>query len=217
MPPHQPPADCPLCPRLAAFRAENRVAHPTYYNGAVPSFGALDAPMLIVGLAPGLHGANATGRPFTGDYAGKILYPALHAHGFARGAYGERPDDGFTLVGCRVTNAVRCVPPQNKPEPSEIKTCNQFLKNEIAAMPHLRLILSLGAIAHNAVLTAFAAKKSAHTFAHSAEHALPGVTLLNTYHTSRYNINTGVLTPAMFDAIIARARVILQEKKRHAG
>lgn len=205
-----PPAyDCALCPRLAAFHAENKGKFPSYHNGPVPSFGALSAHMLVVGLAPGLHGANQTGRPFTGDYAGEVLYPALHKHGLAKGEYAARPDDGFELVNVRITNAARCVPPQNKPLPEEVRHCNGFLQKEIAAMEHLRVILSLGTVSHEAVLRAFGEKPSAYKFAHGAEHHVKNITLLNSYHTSRYNINTNRLTRAMFDDIIARARQIL--------
>lgn len=201
-----PPANCPLCPRLVAFHKQNQQEYPQFYNGAVPPFGGLEARLLVVGLAPGLKGANATGRPFTGDYAGVVLYPALKRHGFAKGEYGARIDDGFELTGARITNAVRCVPPQNKPEIQEIKQCNAFLKAEIGALPQLKVILSLGLISHNAVLSALGQKKSAHKFAHGSEYRFGAVTLLSSYHTSRYNINTGALTEAMFDKIIARAR-----------
>lgn len=206
---HQPPYDCPKCPRLCAFHAENRVQFPAFHNGPVPSFGPLSATLLVVGLAPGLKGANATGRPFTGDYAGKVLYAALLKHGFARGDYQERADDGLELVGARITNAVRCVPPENKPDPSEIKACNAFLKAEIAAMPQLRVILSLGQVSHNAVLKALGQRASAMKFGHGAEHTISNITLLSSYHTSRYNINTRNLTLPMFDAIMARARELV--------
>lgn len=198
-----PAPDCSLCPRLAGFREGNQRGYPSFFNAPVPSFGALEAEFLVVGLAPGLKGANQTGRPFTGDYAGIVLYPALLKHGFAKGNYAERADDGFQLLNCRITNAVRCVPQENKPEPSEIKQCNQFLKAEIAAMPNLKVILSLGSISHNAVLRAFGLKPSHGKFAHLARHALPeGRLLVDSYHTSRYNVNTGRLTFAMFDEVI---------------
>jgi len=155
----QPPADCPLCPRLAAFRDKNRAAFPDFFNAPVPSFGALDAPLLIVGLAPGLKGANRTGRPFTGDYAGELLYGSLARHGLARGIYGARSDDGFELLGVRISNAVRCVPPENKPIPAEIKTCRQFLSAEIAAMPNLKAILALGQISHDSVSSVLALRR----------------------------------------------------------
>ena len=205
-----PDKDCMRCPRLAGFRQQNRVQHPGFYNAPVPSFGALDAPLLVVGLAPGLKGANQTGRPFTGDYAGIVLYSALLKYGFASGTYGERSDDGLELVHCRITNAVRCVPPENKPEPSEIKHSNDFLKNEMAAMPNLKIVLSLGLISHNAVLKATGHKASYAKFSHGAVHALDRyskrLTLLNSYHCSRYNINTGRLTQAMFDEVMKNAR-----------
>ncbi|MFO0389971.1 MAG: uracil-DNA glycosylase, partial [Alphaproteobacteria bacterium] len=167
-----PDKTCDLCPRLCDFHAKNRQKYPSFHNAPVPSFGSLDAEVLVVGLAPGLKGANQTGRPFTGDYAGLILYQALLVNGFARGQYKERADDGLQLVNCRITNAVRCVPPENKPEPSEIKQCNQFLKAEIAAMPNLRVILSLGVVSHNAVLRALGQKLSAYKFTHGAVHIL---------------------------------------------
>lgn len=205
-----PPHDCPLCPRLAEFRAANTQQFPQFFNGPVPSFGPLDAELLIVGLAPGLKGANATGRPFTGDFAGDVLYDSLVRHGFAKGKYDKRPDDGLTLINCRITNGVRCVPPQNKPENIEIQTCNQFLRKEMMAMPNLKLVLSLGSISHNAVLRACGLKLSSAKFTHGALHSVqpsfPSKPLLlcDTYHTSRYNINTGVLTLPMFDVIIQK-------------
>jgi uracil-DNA glycosylase family 4 len=206
---YQPAYECSLCPRLCGFHAANRKTYPSFYNGPVPSFGAMDAKLLVVGLAPGLKGANATGRPFTGDYAGLVLYGALLKHGLAKGEYKERKDDGMELVNCRITNAVRCVPPENKPEPGEIKSCNHFLAAEIAAMPNLRAILSLGGVSHNAVLRALGLKASAAKFGHAAEFSpKPGLTLLSSYHTSRYNINTRNLTVEMFDAVMARAKVL---------
>jgi uracil-DNA glycosylase family 4 len=202
----QPPADCPLCPRLFQFRRANREAFPGFFNRPVPSFGALDAKLLIVGLAPGLKGANRTGRPFTGDYAGELLYRTLERHRLARGTYGARADDGFELLGVRISNAVRCVPPENKPLPAEIKTCRQFLAAEIAAMPNLKAILALGAISHDSIATVLRLKKKDHRFKHGARHASGGVTLIASYHCSRYNTNTGVLTQAMFDAAMAAAK-----------
>lgn len=211
---HQPALNCPLCPRLCGFRADNTLKFPAYHNAPVPSFGSLDAEFLVVGLAPGLHGANQTGRPFTGDYAGLILYGALQRGGFAKGDYRERADDGLTLINCRITNAVRCVPQENKPETSEIKACNHFLKNEIAAMPNLKVILSLGQISHQAVLTACGLKKSAFKFAHGAVNEVPvagrKVRLLSSYHTSRYNINVGTLTREMFDEIIKKSAGLIE-------
>src|SRR6267154_5509445 len=204
--PHQPPHDCPLCPRLAEFRQRNLAQHPGYFNGPVPSFGSLDAPLLIVGLAPGLKGANRTGRPFTGDYAGDLLYGSLARHGLTRGTYQARADDGFELVGVRITNAVRCVPPENKPLPVEIGTCRKFLIAEIAAMANLRAILTLGGIAHQSIVSTFSLKKKDHAFVHGARHESGALTILASYHCSRYNTNTGVLTEAMFDAVVAAAK-----------
>ncbi len=198
------PRDCPLCPRLAAFRDANKKALPAHFNGAVPSFGGDDAELLIVGLAPGLHGANRTGRPFTGDYAGDLLYATLAAVGRLNGVYDARPDDGVTLTRAMISNAVRCVPPQNKPETAEIRICNDFLAARIASLPRLRAIVALGTIAHNATLSALKLKKSAYKFGHGAVHELDRFTLYDSYHCSRYNTNTGVLTPAMFRAVFDR-------------
>lgn len=198
-----PGRDCPLCPRLLGFRLANRKAHPEWHNGPVPAFGPLTAKLLVVGLAPGLRGANRTGRPFTGDLAGRLLYPTLLKFGLARGAYGERPDDGLVMVDARISNAVRCVPPQNKPETGEVKTCNDFLAREIAAMANLKAILALGGIAHNAVLAALAQKRASFPFAHAACHQLSnGLLLTDSYHCSRLNTNTGRLTTAMFEDVV---------------
>jgi uracil-DNA glycosylase family 4 len=203
----EPDHDCPLCPRLAAFRDANRAALPSYFNAPVPCLGPRDAKLLIVGLAPGLHGANRTGRPFTGDFAGDLLYATLLELGLAEGTYDRRPDDGLVLKDCRIVNSVRCVPPQNKPLPAEIKTCNAFLKAEMAAMPGYKAMLALGAIAHGAALTARSERKSAFRFAHNAEHRLSdGMVLVDSYHCSRYNTNTGVLTPEMFRTAVATAK-----------
>jgi uracil-DNA glycosylase len=202
----QPPKDCPLCPRLLAFRQKNRRGFPDFFNAPVPSFGSLDAPLVIVGLAPGLRGANRAGRPFTGDYAGDLLYGSLARHGLTRGTYRARADDGFELVGVRIANAVRCVPPQNKPLPAEINTCRQFLSAEIAAMPNLRAILTLGQIAHQSVISMLKLKKKDHEFGHGARHEHQGLTILGSYHCSRLNTNTGVLTAAMFDAVMGEAK-----------
>ncbi len=203
----EPPRDCPLCPRLAEFRAANRLAYPDYFNDPVPGFSGDNVRLLIVGLAPGLHGANRTGRPFTGDWAGDLLYATLLKHHLARGTYLESADDGLQLVDCAITNAVRCVPPENKPLPAEIKTCRQFLSAKIAALPHLRAILALGKIAHDSVCDALAVKKSAHPFKHGAAYDLKPLTLISSYHCSRYNTNTGVLTEAMFDAVVKQAKM----------
>ncbi|HYC15134.1 MAG TPA: uracil-DNA glycosylase [Stellaceae bacterium] len=203
----EPGRDCPRCPRLVEFRLAQRASHGDWHNAPVPSFGALEARLLIVGLAPGLKGANRTGRPFTGDYAGDLLYATLLKLGFARGSYAARADDGLELRDCRITNAVRCVPPENKPETAEIAACGAFLGEEIAAMPRLRAILALGAIAHGAVLKALAQRKSAFPFKHGAMHALrSGLQLTDSYHCSRYNTNTGVLTQTMFEAVLAEVR-----------
>jgi uracil-DNA glycosylase family 4 len=202
----EPPPDCPLCPRLHAFRHENRTRFPDHFNDPVPTFGPRDARLLIVGLAPGLHGANRTGRPFTGDHAGVLLYDTLKKLGLARGNYESRADDGLTLIDCAITNAVRCVPPANKPMPIEVNTCRQFLRATIESMPNLRTILSLGKIAHDSVCAALAISKKEHAFAHGAQHALERLTLLSSYHCSRLNTNTGVLTPAMFEDVVRAAR-----------
>ena len=212
MQPSSPAADCPICPRLAQFRADNRITYPSFYNGAVPAFGEISANLLIVGLAPGLKGANATARPFTGDYAGDVLYASLLKCGLASGTYNKSADDGLTLQGVRITNAVRCVPPENKPTGAEINACNSFLTSEIAAMPTLRVILSLGSISHKAVLKALGYKQAAYAFGHGCEHMLNnGIMLVSSYHCSRYNINTGKLTQTMFDAVIQRAKSLMLE------
>jgi uracil-DNA glycosylase family 4 len=206
----KPSPDCPLCPRLAAFRRANRQREPDWINAPVPSFGPRDARVLIVGLAPGLKGANRTGRPFTGDFAGDLLYDTLLGFGFATGRYEARPDDALELVDARITNAVRCVPPENKPTPAEIRTCNQFLAPTIAEMPRLAAIVALGRIAHDAVALAIALKRSQTPFSHGAVHrAGDGLTLFDSYHCSRYNTNTGMLTPAMFRAVFRNVRTHL--------
>ncbi len=198
-----PPPDCNLCPRLAEYRAANRTAHPDWFNGPVPSFGPLDARLLIVGLAPGVRGANRTGRPFTGDFAGELLYRTLLQYGLASGRYGADPNDGLILLDCRVTNAARCVPPANLPTPREVATCNGFLATEIAAMPRLRAILALGGTAHNASLRAHGLKPARVPFRHGAMHPLPGDRVLaDSYHVSRLNTNTGRLTEAMFHTVV---------------
>jgi len=205
----KPGRDCPRCPRLAAFRKTWRAQQPEWFNAPVPSFGPRDARLLIVGLAPGLQGANRTGRPFTGDYAGVLLYETLLHYGFARGQYGAHPDDGLELVDCRITNAVRCVPPGNKPTPAEIAACRDFLKATIAEMPKLAAILVLGRIAHDSVAIALGGKKSATPFKHGTKHAVGPLALFSSYHCSRYNTNTGVLTPDMFRKVIGSVRAYL--------
>ncbi|MCW5750148.1 MAG: uracil-DNA glycosylase [Alphaproteobacteria bacterium] len=202
----RPESDCPLCPRLASFRAENRRRFPDFHNAPVPSFGPADARLLVLGLAPGLKGANRTGRPFTGDYAGDLLYSTLLKFGFAQGSFAARPDDGLRLVDCRVSNAVRCVPPGNKPETAEIAACNEFLKDEIAGLPKLRAVFALGSIAHQALLRACGLRTSRFPFAHGARHELPGgLVLIDSYHCSRLNTNTGRLTESMFHDAFGRA------------
>lgn len=201
-----PSRDCSLCPRLAAFHAANRTVHPDWHNAPVPAFGSLDAPLLIVGLAPGLKGANRTGRPFTGDYAGDLLYATLLKLGLAEGVYNQRPDDGLKLLGCRITNAVRCVPPENKPTPAEAKSCGDFLKNEINAMKHLKNLLVLGRISHEASLRALGLKPGLYNFGHGKIHDLPsGIRLVDSYHCSRYNTQTNRLTTAMFEQAVRAA------------
>jgi uracil-DNA glycosylase len=199
-----PSRDCTLCPRLAVFRNAQRNAYPEWFNAPVPPFGDDQPELLIVGLAPGLRGANRTGRPFTGDYAGGLLYETLRKFGFAEGAYDARLDDGLRLRGTRITNAVRCVPPQNKPEASEVANCGRFLAAEIAGIPSLRAILALGAVAHSAVVAALGFRRRLFPFAHGRVHALPsGLVLADSYHCSRLNTNTGKLSTAMFESVFA--------------
>lgn len=204
-----PGRDCPLCPRLVDFRKVQRAREPSWHNAPVASFGEADARLLIVGLAPGLQGANRTGRPFTGDYAGDLLYGTLLHYGFARGQYAARPDDGLTLVDCRISNAVRCVPPQNKPLPAEINQCRGFLSATIAAMPKLRGIVALGRISHDTLLKVLGLRASATPFGHGAVHQAGPLRLYDSYHCSRYNTNTGVLTAEMFHAVFAKVRADL--------
>jgi uracil-DNA glycosylase len=207
------PPDCTLCPRLVSFRDANRSNEPTWHNGPVPSFGREDVAqvrLLIVGLAPGLRGANRTGRPFTGDYAGDLLYNTLLAYGFAHGRYDARPDDGLTLVDCMITNAVRCVPPENKPTPAEIASCRRFLSERLATLPRLAAIVVLGRIAHDSTLAALGARRAAFPFAHGARHEVrAGLALFDSFHCSRYNTNTGKLTTEMFRAVFGDVRTHL--------
>ncbi|WJR81767.1 uracil-DNA glycosylase [Bradyrhizobium sp. NP1] len=205
----EPNRNCPLCPRLMAFREEARAREPAWFNSPVPSFGDADARLLIVGLAPGLQGANRTGRPFTGDYAGDLLYATLLDYGFAAGTYRASPDDGLRLVDCRIANAVRCVPPQNKPLPAEINACRPFLAATIETMPNLRAIVALGRVAHDSLLKALGVKSAAAPFGHGAIHPAGGFKLYDSYHCSRYNTNTGVLTPDMFRRVFAAVRADL--------
>jgi uracil-DNA glycosylase family 4 len=205
----KPGRDCPRCPRLVAFRRAWRKSEPDWFNAPVPSFGPIDARLLIVGLAPGLRGANRTGRPFTGDYAGDLLYATLKEFRFGQGSYQARPDDGFTLIDCRITNAVRCVPPQNKPTPQEIATCRNFLIATIREMTKLRAIVTLGRIAHDTFIAAQNAKRRDYPFTHGCAHPMGAITLFDSYHCSRYNTNTGVLTPKMFRDVFAQVRKFL--------
>jgi uracil-DNA glycosylase family 4 len=205
----EPDRNCPLCPRLAAFRETTRAREAKWFNSPVPSFGDPGARVLIVGLAPGLQGANRTGRPFTGDFAGDLLYATLIEYGFAKGVYQARPDDGLTLVDCRISNAVRCVPPQNKPLPAEIKACRPFLSATIETMPRLRAIVALGRVAHESTVKALGLRGSAAPFGHGAIHQSGALKLYDSYHCSRYNTNTGVLTPKMFRSIFAKVRTDL--------
>lgn len=209
----KPGRNCPRCPRLVAFRQAWRAREPSWFNAPVPSFGPVDARLLIVGLAPGLRGANRTGRPFTGDYAGDLLYATLKEFGFARGTFEARPDDSLELVDCRITNGVRCVPPENKPVPAEINTCRDFLKPTIAEMRNVRAIVTLGRIAHETTVRALGAKLSAAAFSHGGRAEIGGLTLFSSYHCSRYNTNTGVLTPKMFRAVFADVRRFLDKLK----
>jgi uracil-DNA glycosylase family 4 len=204
------PPGCMLCPRLVAYRHQNAIDEPQWFNGAVPSFGPEDGRLLVVGLAPGRNGANRTGRPFTGDYAGDLLYATLIAYGFATGTYEARIDDGLTLKDCMITNAVRCVPPENKPTPEEISTCRPFFAARLAALPNLKVLLALGRIAHDQTLAALALKKSAFPFAHGARHDLgDGRVMFDSFHCSRYNTNTGRLTADMFRSVFASIRAEL--------
>jgi uracil-DNA glycosylase family 4 len=204
-----PGRDCPLCPRLQAFREDWRRREPAWFNAPVPSFGPLTARLLIVGLAPGLQGANRTGRPFTGDYAGDLLYSTLSSFGFARGQYRARADDGLELIDARITNAVACVPPENKPTGAEVTTCRRFLHAAIAEMPELRAILTLGRIAHDSTVTTLGMSRSKAPFGHGRTARTDALTLFSSYHCSRYNTNTGVLTPDMFRKVFAAVRAYL--------
>ena len=206
LPGSEPDRNCPLCPRLVSFREAARAREPEWFNSPVPSFGDRAGRLLIVGLAPGMQGANRTGRPFTGDYAGDLLYATLLEYGFAKGVYQARPDDGMTLVDCRIGNAVSCVPPQNKPLPVEINTCRQYLTAKIGAMPNLRAIVALGRVAHDSTLKALGLRAAAAPFGHGAIHEAGALKLYDSYHCSRYNTNTRVLTPDMFRSVFAKVR-----------
>jgi uracil-DNA glycosylase family 4 len=214
-----PTRDCAICPRLARFREANRLLYPDWSNAPVASFGDEEARLMIVGLAPGLKGANRTGRPFTGDYAGDLLYDTLLSYGFAAGAYDRRPDDGLRLIDCAIVNAVRCVPPQNKPTPQEIAACRNFLTQSIAALTRLRVVVTLGRIAHETFLRAFGARTASFPFAHGARHPIEpgGPVLFDSYHCSRYNTNTGRLTDAMFRQVFADVRAELDGRGSTTG
>ncbi|MDZ7627699.1 MAG: uracil-DNA glycosylase [Parvularculaceae bacterium] len=210
----EPPKNCPLCSRLVAYRSANEVAYPAYFNGPAASFGSDDARLLIVGLAPGLHGANRTGRPFTGDYAGDLLYRTLTKFGFAAGVYGARADDGLTLTDAMITNAVRCAPPGNKPTPEEIRTCRPHLAARIESLKSLQAIVCLGRIAHESTVAALGIPSRLAAFAHGAAHAAPGgKVLFDSYHCSRYNTNTGRLTELMFERVFEAVRRRLDAAK----
>lgn len=202
----EPPLDCPRCPRLVAFRDALKLEYPDWWNAPVPAFGDPDAWLVIVGLAPGKHGANRTGRPFTGDFAGELLYATLLKFGLAHGSYEARPDDGLRLDGAIICNSVKCLPPENKPVPEEIANCRPFLAAQLDALPKARVFVALGQIAHQSAVRTLGGKLSAHKFGHLAEHRFPGgEVLIDSYHCSRYNQNTGRLTAEMFEAVFARA------------
>ncbi|MDP1873955.1 uracil-DNA glycosylase [Phenylobacterium sp.] len=205
----EPPRDCPLCPRLVAYRQVNRDAHPDWWNGPAPSFGDPAARLAVVGLAPGRMGANRTGRPFTGDFAGVLLFETLLKQGFARGTYEASPDDGLELVDCLITNAVRCAPPGNKPETLEEATCRPFLTARLDGLPNLKVIVTLGDVSRRNVLRALGLKASAGVGGHGSEFQAGPYTVINSYHCSRLNTNTGRLTPQMFEDIFVRARALL--------
>lgn len=199
---------CQRCSRLATHLDTVRRTHPDYHAAPVPGFGPVGAPLLVVGLAPGMHGANRTGRPFTGDFAGLLLYETLYRYGFSNQPTGESPDDGLRLHGARITNAVRCLPPENKPVGAEVRGCNPFLAHELAQVPEGGVVVALGRVAHDAILMALGERRASHTFGHGAEHALPGVVLLDSYHCSRYNTQTRRLTVDMFRTVFDRARAL---------
>lgn len=209
LPDTEPPRDCPRCPRLVAFREELRAEHPDWWNAPVNAFGDRDAWLAIVGLAPGKHGANRTGRPFTGDYAGDLLFATLGKYGFTQGAYEARPDDGLQLKGAMIINAVKCLPPQNKPTPEEIRTCRPFLEAQAGDLPNARIFVALGQIAHQSAIKILGGRLPKAKFGHLAEHRMPGgQILIDSYHCSRYNTNTGRLTAEMFEAVFERALAV---------
>lgn len=211
----EPHRDCPDCPRLAAVRDALRIEHPAWWNAPVPAFGDANAWLAIIGLAPGKHGANRTGRPFTGDAAGDLLFATLAKFGLSRGAYSGDPDDGLTLTGAVILNCVKCLPPENKPTPVEVRACSTHFMRQRSALPHVQTMIALGQIAHAATVRAAGARLSLHPFAHGAEHVLPdGTRLIDSYHCSRYNTNTGRLTSAMFEAVFARALALREDRGR---
>ena len=206
LPDLEPPRDCPRCPRLAAFREACRAEFPDWWNAPVPAFGPADAWLGIIGLAPGKHGANRTGRPFTGDYAGELLFATLLKFGLATGIYEARPDDSLRLTDAVILNAVRCLPPENKPTPEEARACQPFLAGQLAALPETRVFVALGQIAHQSAVRVLGGVPARFKFGHGAEHYFPdGRVLIDSYHCSRYNTNTGKLTAPMFEAVFARA------------
>jgi uracil-DNA glycosylase len=211
MAPARPGRNCPRCPRLVAFREHWRAREPAWFNAPVPGFGPREARLAVIGLAPGLRGANRTGRPFTGDFAGGLLYDTLAEYGFARGRYGARPDDGLELIDCRIVNAVRCVPPENKPTTGEIANCRPFLKQDLADMPNLAAIVALGRIAHDSIVVALGERPAAAPFGHGQIHQVGELTIFGSYHCSRQNTNTRRLTPEMFRAVFAAVRAKLDE------
>ena len=204
------PKDCDLCPRLRQFILDQREKEPDWFNGAVPSFGDPDARLLVIGLAPGMTGANRTGRPFTGDWAGDLLYATLGKFGYTRGTYDRRPDDGLELKGAMITNAVRCVPPQNKPVGAEINQCRPFLKARIDALSDVKVLLCLGKISHDSTVRALGLRLKDHPFGHGSEYDLGCLTLLSSYHCSRYNTNTRRLTEEMFEDVFERAKALIE-------
>jgi uracil-DNA glycosylase len=211
MAPARPGRNCPRCPRLVAFREQWRAREPGWFNAPVPAFGPREARLAVIGLAPGLRGANRTGRPFTGDFAGGLLYETLTQYGFARGRYDARADDGLELIDCRIVNAVRCVPPENKPTPAEIANCRPFLKRDLADMPNLAAIVALGRIAHDSTVAALGGRPAATPFGHGQTHRVGEITMFDSYHCSRQNTNTRRLTPEMFRAVFAAVRARLDE------
>ncbi len=211
----EPPRDCPLCPRLVAYRHACQAEFPNWWNAPVQAFGDPQAWLAIIGLAPGKHGANRTGRPFTGDASGPLLYETLAKFGLTDGTYAAKIDDDLSLKGAMIVNAVKCLPPENKPTPEEVRTCRPFLERQLAALPNVRVVVALGAIAHQSAVKVLGGRLPKATFGHLNEHRMPGGRMLiDSYHCSRYNQNTGRLTPEMFEAVFARARVLQAEIAR---